>query len=127
MDNDVCGHVNKPHYYSFFDSVVNKFLIERGGLDIHPGSIVGFVVSSACDYFAPVAYPEALEVGVRVDRLGSTSVRYGVALFREGDPVARAAGTMVHVFVDRRTSRPTPVPAQLRLALEYIARPGAHS
>jgi acyl-CoA thioester hydrolase len=125
MDNDVYGHVNNAHYYSFFDTVVNRFLIEEGGLDIYGGSAVGYIVSSACDYFEPVAYPEPLEVGVRVDRLGSSSVRYAVALFRAGDPSARAAGTMVHVFVDRTTSRPTPVPERLRAALERIVRPVA--
>jgi len=125
MDNDLYGHVNNAHYYSYFDSVVNRYLVEQGGLDIHRGAVVGYIVSSACEYFAPVAYPDPLEVGVRVDRLGSSSVRYGVALFREGDPAARAAGTLVHVFVDRATSRPTPVPPAVRAALERIVSPSA--
>jgi acyl-CoA thioester hydrolase len=120
MDNDLYGHVNNAHYYSFFDSVVNRFLVEVGGLDIHRGPVVGYVVASACEYFAPVAYPELLEVGVRVERLGSSSVHYGVALFRAGDATARAAGSMVHVFVDRGSSEPTPIPASLRQALQSI-------
>jgi acyl-CoA thioester hydrolase len=120
MDNDLYGHVNNAHYYSFFDTVVNRYLIEVGGLDIHGGPIVGWVVASACQYFAPVAYPDPLEVGVRVEKLGSSSVTYGVALFRAGDAVARAAGTMVHVFVDRATSRPAPLPDALRRALEAL-------
>jgi acyl-CoA thioester hydrolase len=121
MDNDVYGHVNNAHYYSLFDSAVNRFLIERGGLDIHRGDVVGWVVSSSCDYFAPVAYPDDLEIGLRVDRLGSSSVTYGLAVFRAGDEAARAAGAVVHVFVDRRTSRPTSLPEKLRAALQEIA------
>ena len=123
MDNDLYGHVNNAHYYSFFDTVVNRYLIEVGGLDIHRGPVVGYVVASACEYFAPVAYPELLEVGMRVDKLGSSSVTYGVALFRAGDAVARAAGTMVHVFVDRASSQPTPIPAALRRALQELSVP----
>ena len=120
MDNDLYGHVNNAHYYSFFDTVVNRYLVEVGGLDIHRGPVVGYVVASACEYFAPVAYPDLLEVGVRVDKLGSSSVTYGVALFQAGDAVARAAGTMVHVFVDRAASQPTPIPARLREALQEL-------
>jgi acyl-CoA thioester hydrolase len=121
MDNDVYGHVNNAHYYSLFDSAVNRFLIERGGLDIHRGDVVGWVVSSSCDYFAPVAYPDDLEIGLRVDRLGNSSVTYGLAVFRAGDEAARAAGAVVHVFVDRKSSRPTSLPERLRAALEGIA------
>jgi acyl-CoA thioester hydrolase len=121
MDNDVYGHVNNAHYYSFFDTAINAYLIAEGGLDIRRGPVVGYVVRSACDYFGPVAYPDALEVGVRVDRVGTSSVHYGVALFAAGDERARAAGTMVHVFVDRDTSRATAIPAPLRRALEAIA------
>lgn len=92
MDNDVYGHVNNAHHYSLFDSAINRFLIERGGLDVRAGEAIAYVVSSSCDYFAPVAYPDDLEVGVRLDRLGTSSVRWGLALFRAGDEVARAAG-----------------------------------
>lgn len=122
MDNDVYGHVNNAHYYSLFDSAVNRFLIERGGLDIHRGEVIGYVVSSSCDYFAPVAYPDDLEVGLRAERLGTSSVRYGLGLFKAGDEVARAAGNVVHVFVDRATSRPASLPERLRAALQEIAR-----
>jgi acyl-CoA thioester hydrolase len=121
MDNDLYGHVNNAHYYSYFDTVVNRYLVEAGGLDIFGGPVVGWIVASSCEYFAPVAYPDPLEVGVRVDRLGSSSVHYGVALFRAGDAVARAAGTMIHVFVDRGSSQPTPIPDALRRALQELS------
>jgi acyl-CoA thioester hydrolase len=121
MDNDVYGHVNNAHYYSYFDTVINQYLIERGGLDLHASPVVGFVVSSSCDFFRPVAYPGGLEVGVRVDRMGTSSVHYGVALFAAGDDAARAAGQVVHVFVERATSTPAPIPAPIRQALEAIA------
>jgi acyl-CoA thioester hydrolase len=125
MDNDVYGHVNNAHYYSYFDSAINRLLIERGELDIHRGGVVGYVVRSACDYFEPVAYPDEIEVGIRVDRIGTRSVHYGVALFRSGEESARAAGTMVHVFVDRRTAKAVPIPENLRSSLETISRDGA--
>ncbi len=124
MDNDVYGHVNNASYFSYFDSVINRFLIARGGLDIHGGGTVGFVVSSRCDYFGPTAYPEVVEVGLRAERIGRSSVTYGVALFAGNEERARAAGAMTHVFVDRATSKPVPIPAPLRQALEEIARPG---
>jgi acyl-CoA thioester hydrolase len=121
MDNDVYGHVNNAHYYSYFDTVINQYLIERGGLDIHSSPVVGFVVSSSCDFFRPVAYPERLEVGLRVDRTGKSSVHYGVAVFAAEDDAARAAGKVVHVFVDRRTSTSVPIPEPIRQALGAVA------
>ncbi len=121
MDNDVYGHVNNAHYYSYFDTVINQYLIERGGLDINSSPVVGFVVSSSCDFFRPVAYPDDLQVGLRVDRTGKSSVHYGVALFAAGDDAARAAGMVVHVFVDRGTSRPVQIPEPIRQALQAIA------
>ncbi len=121
MDNDVYGHVNNAHYYSYFDTSINAFLIARGGLDIRGGAVVGYVVSSACSYYEPAAYPEDLEVGLRADRVGNSSVHYGVGLFRAGDRRALAAGTMVHVFVDRASSRPVRIPDAIRRALEAIA------
>ena len=124
MDNDVYGHVNNAHYYSYFDTVINQYLIERGGLDIHSSPVVGFVVSSSCDYFRPVAFPGALEIGLRVDRTGRSSVHYGVALFVAGDDLARAAGKVVHVFVERRTATPVQLPAQLKQALDALAGGG---
>lgn len=119
-DNDIYGHVNNVVYYSYFDSAVNAYLIEHGGLDIHDGEVVGFVVSSACDYFASVAFPEALEVGMRVGKLGNSSVQYELAIFKAGDDQACAAGRFVHVFVDRASNRPTPIPGDLRQALERL-------
>lgn len=116
-DNDIYGHVNNVTYYSFFDSAVNTYLIEVGGLDIHNGSVVGFVVSSSCDYFASIAFPDAIEVGLRVGKLGNSSVQYELAVFKAGEDEACAAGRFVHVFVDRQTNRPLPIPELLRAAL----------
>lgn len=120
-DNDIYGHVNNVTYYSFFDSAMNIYLIEKGGLDIHDGEVIGFVVSSSCDYFAPIAYPEIIEVGLRVAKLGNTSVQYELAIFRLGEAQACAAGKMVHVFVDRASNRPIAIPVSLRRALEALA------
>ncbi|MCF6751544.1 acyl-CoA thioesterase [Pseudomonas stutzeri] len=120
-DNDLYGHVNNVTYYSFFDTAVNAYLIQRGGLDIHDGEVVGFVVSSSCDYFASIAFPDAIEVGLRVARLGSSSVQYELAVFRRGEDEACAAGRFVHVFVRRADNRPTPIPDSLRRALEALA------
>ncbi|KGE02681.1 acyl-CoA thioesterase [Pseudohaliea rubra] len=120
-DNDIYGHVNNVVYYAWFDSAVNRYLIEEGGLDIAGGTIVAFVVSSGCDYLAPVTYPEAIEVGMRVDRLGNSSVRYGVAIFRAGEDTACAHGHFVHVFVERASSRAVAIPGGLRAALDRLA------
>ncbi|MCQ4274008.1 acyl-CoA thioesterase [Stutzerimonas degradans] len=120
-DNDLYGHVNNVTYYSFFDTAVNAYLIQRGGLDIHDGEVVGFVVSSSCDYFASIAFPDAIEVGLRVARLGSSSVQYELAVFRRDEEEACAAGRFVHVFVRRADNRPTPIPDSLRRALEALA------
>ncbi|WP_120994263.1 acyl-CoA thioesterase [Stutzerimonas urumqiensis] len=119
-DNDVYGHVNNVVYYSYFDSAVNTYLIERGGLDIHDGEVVGFVVSSSCDYFASIAFPESIEVGLRVGKLGNSSVQYELAIFKRGEEHACAAGRFVHVFVDRANNRPTAIPPRLRGALEGL-------
>lgn len=118
-DNDIYGHINNVVYYSYFDSTINRYLIEKGGLDIHDGQVVAYVVSSGCDYFEAAAYPEPLVTGMRVDKLGNSSVRYGLALFgAEGD--AKALGFVVHVFVDRDSGRPVPIPETLRAALEKL-------
>lgn len=119
-DNDIYGHVNNVTYYSFFDSAVNTYLIEQGGLDIHDGSVVGFVVSSSCDYFASVAYPQAIEVGLRVGKLGNSSVQYELAVFKAGEDEACAAGRFVHVFVERESNRPVAIPDALRQALQRL-------
>ncbi|MCY1209472.1 acyl-CoA thioester hydrolase, YbgC/YbaW family [compost metagenome] len=116
-DNDIYGHVNNVVYYGYFDSAVNTYLIEQGGLDIHEGGVVGFVVSSSCDYFASIAFPDRIEVGLRVGKLGSSSVQYELAIFKQGEDEACAAGRFVHVFVDRDSNRPVPIPQSLRAAL----------
>ena len=120
-DNDIYGHVNNVVYYGVFDTAVNNYLIQQGGLDIQDGDIVGFVVSSACDYFASIAYPDLIEVGLRVAKLGNSSVQYELAIFREGEQEASAAGRFVHVFVERASNRPTAIPPRLRAALEALA------
>jgi acyl-CoA thioester hydrolase len=120
MDNDVYGHLNNVVYYSLFDSLINRYLISEGGLDITGDSIIGFVVHSSCTFVAAVAYPDALEGGLRVAQLGNSSVRYQIAIFRTGDPSARAFGEFTHVFVDRASQRPTPIPAPIRSALTRL-------
>ncbi len=120
MDNDVYGHVNNVTYYSYFDSAINRYLIEEGGLDIHGGEVVGFVVSSNCQFRKPLAYPEAIAVGLRVAKLGNSSVTYELAIFKEQDPEPAALGQVVHVFVDRASSQPTPIPKAIRRALASL-------
>ena len=119
-DNDIYGHINNVAYYSFFDTAANQFLIERGGLDIAHANIIGLVVESKCEYHAPLAYPQALRAGVRVDRLGNRAVTYGIAIATVGDDVAAAHGHFVHVFVDRVSRTPVSIPVPLRTALESI-------
>lgn len=119
-DNDIYGHVNNVAYYSYFDTAANRYLIEEGGLDIDDGGIVGYVVSSGCEYHAPVTYPEPVEAGLRVDRLGNSSVQYGLAIFRDGQELAAAHGHFVHVFVDRVADKSVSIPAPLRAALERL-------
>lgn len=119
-DNDAYGHVNNVTYYSFFDTAVNTYLIEQGGLDIHDGEVVGFVVSSACDYFASIAFPEGIEIGLRVGKLGNSSVQYELAVFKVGEQEACAAGRFVHVFVDRTSNQPVPIPGMLREAMQRL-------
>lgn len=120
MDNDIYGHVNNVNYYSYFDTAVNRWLIEQGVLDIHAGTVVGFVVETSCSYFKPVAFPDTIHAGIRVARLGNSSVRYEVGLFREDDPQVAAAGYFIHVYVDRASNSPVPLPADLRAALTRL-------
>ena len=122
MDNDVYGHVNNVVYYSFFDTAVNRFLIEKAGLDIHGGETIGLVVETACRYHAPLGFPVQIEAGVRVARIGNSSVRYDVGIFEAGATEAAADGHFVHVYVDREQRRPTPVPDGMRRALETLIR-----
>lgn len=114
MDNDIYGHVNNVTYYSWFDSAANRFLIEECGLDIHNGDIIGFVVSSGCEYLSPVAYPDAVEVGLAIEKLGNSSVRYNLAIFKAGEETASAHGHFVHVFVERDTQKATRLPDAMR-------------
>ncbi len=120
MDNDVYGHVNNVQYYSFFDTAVNQFLIQHGVLDIHKGEIVGFVVDSGCSYFSPIAFPDLVHVGIRVAKLGNSSVRYQIAIYRNDETVPAAVGHFVHVYVERSSNRPVPVPSRVRDVLETI-------
>ncbi|HMB54092.1 MAG TPA: thioesterase family protein [Thermoanaerobaculia bacterium] len=124
MDNDLYGHVNNVVYYSFFDTAVNRWLIDRGLLDLGGGETIGFVVRTECDYFAPLAYPQAVEAGVAVERLGSSSVTYRVGVFAVGEEKAAAAGRFVHVYVDRETQRPRPLSEVWRVGLGEIATGG---
>jgi len=117
MDNDSYGHVNNVVYYSYFDTVVNEHLIREGGLDIRDGPAIGVVVETGCSFHRPMSFPGVVDAGLRVAKLGNTSVRYEVALFPEGEPDAAAAGHFVHVWVERVTGRPTPVPPEIRAAL----------
>ena len=119
-DNDVYGHVNNVVYYSWFDTAVNAHLIEQGALDIHTGSTIGLVIETQCNYFAPLAFPENVEAGIRVSRLGASSVRYEVGLFAQGSPETAARGHFIHVYVDRETRRPAPLPEKLRALLESL-------
>jgi len=119
-DNDIYGHVNNVTYYSYFDTVANTYLIEYGHLNIHADQVVGYVVNSGCNYYAPVAFPDKLEGGLRVNRLGVSSVEYGVAIFKEGEDIAVADGHFVHVFVDKQSNKSVPIPDMIRKALERI-------
>ena len=119
-DNDAYGHVNNIVYYSYFDTVVNTWLIEGGHLDIQGSSAIGVVAETSCHYFSPLTYPETVTAGLRVVHLGRSSVRYEIAIFGEGADVAAAQGFFVHVYVDRLTRRPTEIPAELRRAMSAL-------
>ncbi len=121
MDNDAYGHVNNVVYYSYFDTAVNQYLIEAGCLDIASSPVVGLVVESRCQYFSSIAFPDRVVAGVRVARLGTSSVRYEIGLFRNEADTASAQGQFVHVYVDRATNRPVPLPDDVRRALEPLA------
>lgn len=121
MDNDVYGHVNNVQFYSFFDTAVNQYLIEAGVLDIVASTVIGLVVETKCNYFESISFPEALDAGVRVARIGGSSVRYEIGLFRTGAALAAAQGHFIHVYVDRQSRRPVPLPEPLVAALRRIA------
>ncbi len=121
-DNDVYGHVNNAVYFTYIDSVVNQFLIERDTLDIHSGDVIGLAVSSECQFFKPLAYPGAVDCGLRVRRLGTSSVSYEVGLYGALDEAPAAIGGFTHVYVDRLERRPRPLPDSLRQALEPLTQ-----
>jgi len=120
MDNDAYGHINNVVYYSFFDSVVNRYLIEAGVLDIEHSPVIGLVVETHCNYFAPLAFPQMVDAGLRVVHLGASSVRYDIGLFAAGETSAAACGHFVHVYVDRATRRPAPLPPALVQTLQGL-------
>ncbi|KRD99904.1 thioesterase [Bosea sp. Root381] len=120
-DNDAYGHVNNVVYYAWFDTAVNAWLVEGGFLDIAGSAVVGLVVETSCSYFESVAFPETVEVGLGIERLGNSSVTYRIGIFREGGERAAAQGHFTHVYVDRATQRPVPIPADLRDALRNLA------
>jgi acyl-CoA thioester hydrolase len=125
-DNDVYGHVNNVEYYAFFDTVINALLIEEGGLDIHGGDVIGLCAESHCEFRAALAFPETVRAGLRVARLGRSSVRYEIALFGAGaaNDEPAALGWFVHVFVDRQSRRPAEIPAGVRAALQRLVIAG---
>jgi acyl-CoA thioester hydrolase len=121
MDNDIYGHVNNALYYAFFDTAINQYLIAEGGLDIEAGSIIGLAAESHCRFMQSLAFPEIIEVGLRVGKLGNSSVRYELAIFKQTETVAAATGYFVHVFVDRETRKSVPITGTIRTALERLA------
>jgi len=120
MDNDAYGHVNNVVYYSWFDTVVNEYLVRAGALDIEHGAVIGLVVETQCHYFRELAFPQAVSAGLRVARIGRSSVRYELAIFGADEELASAQGHFVHVYVDRSTRRPAELPPVLRDALERL-------
>ncbi|CAG0989061.1 1,4-dihydroxy-2-naphthoyl-CoA hydrolase [Burkholderiales bacterium] len=123
MDNDAYGHVNNVTYYSYFDTAVNEHLIRDGGLDIAGGPIIGLVVETGCRFHASLSFPETIDAGLAIERLGTTSVVYRIGLFRRGTDSPAATGRFVHVWVDRATQRPAPVPERIRAALAPLVVP----
>ncbi|TKC98901.1 acyl-CoA thioesterase [Polyangium fumosum] len=123
MDNDIYGHVNNVVYYSYFDTVINRWLIGEGGLDIERGDVIGVAAESHCRYLRGVSFPTDIDAGLRVGKLGRSSVRYEIGLFPRGEALVAAEGYFVHVFVDRANRKPTPIPDRIRAALERLVVP----
>jgi acyl-CoA thioester hydrolase len=123
QDNDIYGHMNNVVHYALFDTAVNAYLIAAQALDIHAGHVIGLVVKTQCDYFEPLAYPQTVQAGLRVAHIGSSSAHYEVGLFADGANAAAAVGQFVHVYVDRHTRRPVPLPNNLRAALMALQAP----
>ena len=122
-DNDVYGHVNNVVYYSYFDTVVNGYLLKHDVLDFHNGAVIGLVVETGCRYFAPIEFPQNLEGGLRVAHIGNSSVRYELAIFKESEEAPAAEGHFIHVYVDRETRRPIQIPSSFRAALAPLLDP----
>ena len=122
MDNDAYGHINNVVYYSFFDTAVNRYLIERNVLDIAKSETIGLVIETQCKYFSSIAYPDMIHVGLKVAHLGNSSVKYEVAIFANDDDIASALGHFVHVYVDRQTNKPTPIPQNVRVVLQGLLK-----
>lgn len=119
-DNDSYGHVNNVVYYAFFDTAVNRYLIERGVLDISSSPVIGLVIETRCTYFSSIGFPDTVDVGLKVVHCGNSSVRYEIALFRNDEATASAVGEFVHVYVERASNRPTPIPADVRGVLQSL-------
>ncbi len=120
MDNDVYGHVNNVVYYSYFDTVINKYLIDEGGLDFANDPVIGIAVQTHCEFKQSLQFPDVIDAGLRVGHLGNSSVRYEIGLFKQGDDAIAAAGYFVHVFVERTSQKPVPIPDGIRTALEQL-------
>jgi len=127
MDNDIYGHVNNVTYYSYFDTAVNRYLIDAGVLDIHEGAVIGLVIETHCNYFAPLAFPRNVEAGVRVAHIGKSSVRYEIGLFEAGQDQTAACGHFVHVYVDRAERRPVALPEPFVAALRRLQVPDGNA
>lgn len=126
MDNDIYGHVNNVVYYSYFDTAVNRYLIEAGALDIHADAgAIGLVVETQCNYFASLSFPEVVEAGLRVAHIGRSSVRYELGLFSIGQETCAARGHFVHVYVDKVTRQPVALPVSLLAAVQQLQLPDA--
>lgn len=119
-DNDVYGHVNNSVYYFYFDTVVNEYLISKGLLDIEQSDTIGLVVKTACDYFASISFPDMVKAGLRVGRIGSSSVTYEIGLFRNAEETAAAQGQFTHVYVNRETRRPVAISEEMRSTLTRL-------
>ena len=119
-DNDIYGHINNVQYYSYFDTVVNFYLIEKAGLNIHSSSIVGYAVNSSCNYLSAISYPNMIYVGLRVNKIGNSSVTYGLAIFKKGSNKASAYGELTHVFVEKSKNKPTQIPTKIQNALKKL-------
>ncbi|TAL89316.1 MAG: acyl-CoA thioesterase [Candidimonas sp.] len=122
-DNDVYGHVNNVTYQSYFDSIVNRYLINANVLNIESGAVIGLVVETGCHYFSSIAFPDDIEAAFKVAHLGNSSVRYEIGIFKQGEALCAAHGHIVHVYVDRQSRRPVSLPSALREALEILTQP----